>query len=252
MPPPPFLIAIFLTACSLAYAQGVHEDFAFFNLDESLPMKTDSGWRQELPSDEREDLIGSAVVREGYDFNPYLSLTRRMTFVLYEQPDPLWTHLDGPVNFYLDFRIVGKMPIDITLHNGRTTAGFKVIIRSAEKTIQIAEYAAESKADSQSKVFDLPNLEIGAWYTLEIRDINLSTSEEDRVESRLYLYEQGEPARLLLDGVSIRSGGFRAFDRIGTLQVRRWGSDANRVGMKPSYLDIDNFILEGAEAPSGQ
>jgi hypothetical protein len=237
----PLLIPILLATPSLLLGQGIYEDFDSRTAGETLPAGASSGWRQELPRSEQDGLPGSAIVRSDEDYNLYLSLTQRQTFVAYGygEPAPLWEMARGPAVFRMDFRLRGEMPIDILLDNGRTTAGFKIVIHSGQKFIALSDRGETSTSQSMNRQFELPHLKTGVWYTLEIRDIQLSNANDSPVEGRLYLYEQGEPVKLLLDGLVVRSAGPRPFDQIHMLQIRRWGNSQ-------CTLDLDNIILEEA------
>lgn len=234
----PLLVLFLLSSFSLSFAQGIDDDFENKAVGETLPIETSTSLRQVLPDKDSEGLVGSAVVKKDSDGGHYLRLDKRQTFVQIDDPKSLWTIADGPVVFRMDFRINGKMPLDIMLHNGRTSAGFKIMIDSDKKTISISQGGGSSVSRAESSQFDLPNLKDGAWYTLEIRDVTLSEDRMSHVEGQLYLYEQGSPSRLLLDGVTVGSAGTWPFKEINTLIIRRWGSG-------DSSLDLDNIVLAG-------
>lgn len=110
----------------------------------------------------------------------------------------------------MDFRINGNMPVDIMLHDGRTSAGFKIMIDSAKKIISLSDGGGTSVSRPDTKQYDLPNLKQGVWCTLEITDLQLSEERNPPVVGRLYLYERGQLAKLLLDDVAIQSAGMAA------------------------------------------
>jgi len=64
-------------------------------------------------------------------------------------------------------------------------------------------------------------------------------TESEPVVAKVYLYEAGNPANLLLDGISITASGRIPFSEIRTIQIRRWG-DAS------ASFDVDNLELAKA------
>jgi hypothetical protein len=218
----------------------MHEDFENMQGNSSLPENATTGWRQDVKSKQAPQADSAHWTADAaYDSSMGLSIGKRETVVLYERSTLLWTKADGPVGLKMNLRINGDMPLDIILHNGSTSAGMRIGIDSAKKTLSVSEAGGTSVFRAPQKDYAIDGLKAGVWYTLEIRNIHLSSDKNSPAEGKLYLYESEHPAKVLLEGVTISSSGGRAFDEIGVVQVRRWGRN--------SYtLDIDNISLSSS------
>lgn len=218
----------FLTASAIG--QGFRENFDGIKADS--PLESASGWSQE----------NGAVVsgKAGVSGGNGLRLLQSNASAVYQPQAPLWSATDGPATFKIDFRFGGRMPVDITLHNGRTSAGFYVGINLRTHEISLSQGGGESVFRSEKSTHAVDGLKENAWYTLEIRDFQLSEAAGEPVVAKVYLYEAGNSANLLLDGISIASSGSIPFSVIKAVQIRRWGNAGDP-------FDVDN--LELAKAP---
>lgn len=240
------ILIFLLPGLQLAAANGLHETFETFDDNAALPSQGSSSgaWSQilEISDLDREAEPGSAVVQSdaGRGEGKGLRLLTRYTFATYESEESLWTVHDGPVDFKMDFRVNGKFPFDLAIHNGRTTAGIYVNLNLSENTLQVSEGGGVSVYRPSLAEHFIGDLTEDTWYTLEIRGIGEGSG--NFVEGRLYLYETENPINVLLDGVAVMASGSIKFSEIKTITIRRWGANE-------SWLDIDNIILEPSSNP---
>lgn len=230
-----YLLALYLMVAPLC-GEGISENFDQVPANTSLSAKTIAGWQQEGPAIE-----GSAVICNdaGFPSGNGLRIEKRETFVVCENGSPFWTHTDGAFTFKIDFRIAGKMPFDITLHNGSTSAGFYISINSRTGEISVSQGGGESAFKGAMSKYSAKELKKDTWYTLEVRDVTLRKNATEPVVGKLYLYEAANSADLILDGVSIIASGGSPLASIKTMQIRRWGE---------GVLDVDNVTLSSASA----
>lgn len=240
MKPTHLSIILFTALAASSSGQGFLESFDEIKADSPLEVNASSGWSQDVTAkDAAPD--GSAVVSEeaGYPSGNFLRLLEHGTSVIYQTGSPLWSNLSGPATFKMDIRFGGKMPIDIALHNGTTSAGLYIAINHRTNEMSLSQGGGESVFKCEKSTQPVASLENNTWYTLEIKNIMLGKTLTEPVVGKVYLYETANPARILLDGVSIVSSGGIPFSVIKTLQIRRWGDPH-------SSLDVDNVQLAPA------
>lgn len=228
-----YLILLLATALPLS-AEGIHENFDNVPANTALSSNSVPNWRQEGSAPE-----GSASISDeaGQLSGKGLRLYKTGTGALYETGGPLWSDTDGAFIFKLNFRFGGKMPFDITLHNGRTSTGFYITINTRTGEMALSQGGGESVFRGEVQKLSVKELRPGTWYTLEIRNAVLRKDKTEPATGKVYLYEAENSADLIVDGISIASSGSIPFSSFKTLLIRRWGEGP---------LDVDNITLEVA------
>jgi len=153
---------------------------------------------------------------------------------------PLWRENDGSVDFSVDFCLTGKMSELNVVISQYGSAGFAIGI--APDAVSVSS-GGDTAFKAVMRAY-AAKVEFGTWYTLRIRDINLSKKgPAESITGKLYVYERDKPSSILLDGVTIKAAGTeRSFSAINQITFRRFGGEANAV-----EVELDNVALSQAE-----